>query len=69
MLQDDKPAEVTTARRRARAERAEKRVANGGKGSLGKEDWLADKRAVLHHRMRTRHKQRMSAPSRIIKLW
>jgi uncharacterized membrane protein YkvA (DUF1232 family) len=48
----------------------ERRTNQGLPTEVGKEDWLADKRAVLHHRMRTRHKQRMSAPSsRIVKLW
>ncbi|MDH3509839.1 MAG: YkvA family protein [Gammaproteobacteria bacterium] len=48
----------------------ERRTNQGLSTDVGKEDWLADKRAVLHHRMRTRHKQRMSAPSsRILKLW
>lgn len=48
----------------------ERRTNQGVSTDVGKEDWLADKRAVLHHRMRTRHKQRMSAPSsRILKLW
>jgi uncharacterized membrane protein YkvA (DUF1232 family) len=48
----------------------ERRTNQGLSTDVSKEDWLADKRAVLHHRMRTRHKQRMSAPSsRILKLW
>ena len=47
----------------------ERRTNQGISTEVGKQDWLADKRAVLHHRMRIRHKQRMSAPSRIIKLW
>ena len=48
----------------------ERRTNQGLSTDVGKEDWLADKRAVLHHRMRTRHKQRMSAPrSRIVRLW
>lgn len=48
----------------------ERRTNQGLDTDVSKEDWLADKRAVLHHRMRTRHKQRMSAPSsRIVRLW
>lgn len=53
-----------------RTSEIERRTNQGLDTDVGKEDWLADKRAVLHHRMRTRHKQRMSAPSsRIVKLW
>ena len=53
-----------------RTAEVERRTNHGLPTEVGKEDWLADKRAVLHHRMRTRHKQRMSAPSsRIVKLW
>ena len=53
-----------------RTAEVERRTNQGLPTEVGKEDWLADKRAVLHHRMRTRHKQRMSAPSsRIVKLW
>lgn len=53
-----------------RTAEVERRTNQGLPTEVGKEDWLADKRAVLHHRMRTRHKQRMSAPSsRILKLW
>ena len=47
----------------------ERRTNHGLPADVGKEDWLADKRAVLHHRMRTRRVNRMSSPSRMIKLW
>ncbi len=37
---------------------AEKRAKQGLSTDIGKEDWLADQRAVLHHRMRQRRNKR-----------
>lgn len=48
----------------------EKRRENQGiDASVGREDWLADKRAVLHNRMRKRRADRSSSPIRRIKLF
>lgn len=38
----------------------EKRAKKGLPTDIGKEDWLADQRAVLHHRMRQRRNKRRS---------
>jgi uncharacterized membrane protein YkvA (DUF1232 family) len=52
-----------------RTSEIQRRANHGLSKDVSKEDWLADKRAVLHHRMRTRRVSRMSSPSRMIKLW
>lgn len=36
---------------------------------VSREDWLADKRAVLHHRMRSRRKQRRGSSGWSVGLW
>jgi uncharacterized membrane protein YkvA (DUF1232 family) len=36
---------------------------------VAREDWLADKRAVLHHRMRERRRARADSGLRSIRLW
>jgi uncharacterized membrane protein YkvA (DUF1232 family) len=36
---------------------------------VSRDDWLADQRAVLHHRMRTRRKQRRSSGGWAVSLW
>jgi len=36
---------------------------------VSRDDWLADKRAVLHHRMRSRRKQRRSSGGWSVGLW
>lgn len=41
-----------------RTQESEKRAKNGLPTDIHKEDWLADQRAVLHHRMRTRRNRR-----------
>ena len=41
-----------------RAAEADKRAHRGQSTDISKEDWLADQRAVLHHRMRTRRANR-----------
>ncbi len=48
----------------------EKRRANQGLDTkVGREDWLADRRAVLHNRMRKRRAERAQSPIRRIKLF
>ena len=36
---------------------------------VSRDDWLADNRAVLHHRMRTRRKQRSTSSGWGVRLW
>ncbi len=43
-----------------RSQESERRARNGLATDIGKEDWMADQRAALHHRMRQRRKRRSS---------
>jgi uncharacterized membrane protein YkvA (DUF1232 family) len=47
----------------------QRRENQGLETHVGREDWLADKRAVLHHRMRERRRARVGSGSRSIRLW
>lgn len=48
----------------------EQRCANQGLPTdIDREDWLADKRAVMHHRMRERRKQRGASSGWRVSLW
>ncbi|MGI9307860.1 MAG: YkvA family protein [Gammaproteobacteria bacterium] len=48
----------------------ESRLAGQGKDvKIGRDDWLADKRAVLHSRMRERRRERASSGAWKVRLW
>jgi uncharacterized membrane protein YkvA (DUF1232 family) len=52
-----------------RSAEEKRRVNQGLDTHVGREDWLADKRAVLHNRMRKLRRDRKQSPIRGIKLW
>jgi uncharacterized membrane protein YkvA (DUF1232 family) len=52
-----------------RAAEEQRRENQGLDTHVGREDWLADQRAVLHHRMRERRNARYAAAPRMIKFW
>ena len=47
----------------------QRRENQGLDAHVSREDWLADKRAVLHHRMRSRRKQRSKSSGWGVRLW
>ena len=51
-----------------RSAEEQRRQNQGLPTEVGREDWLADKRAVLHHRMRERRRARSPSPARV-SLW
>ena len=52
-----------------RSAEEQRRENQGLETHVSREDWLADKRAVLHHRMRTRRKQRSTSSGWEVRLW
>ena len=52
-----------------RSAEEKRRVNQGLDTHVGREDWLVDKRAVLHNRMRKLRRERKQSPIRGIKLW
>jgi len=46
-----------------------KRAKQGLPTDVGREEWLADKRAVMHHRMRSRRQERISSGGWRSRLW
>jgi len=47
----------------------QRRAKNGLPTDVGREEWLADKRAVMHNRMRARRRERVSAGGWRSRLW
>jgi uncharacterized membrane protein YkvA (DUF1232 family) len=71
LVVDDLEAEISAFEEFCafRSAEEQRRVNQGLDPHVGREDWLADKRAVLHNRMRERRKSAGYSSTRRIRLW